>query len=263
MGAGALGRRRRDEPGDRRACARLCGELDHRMVCLRSPRARRARPRGRTRRSRASCISAGRRSRRRTARVRRSPKSSRDSAVRTGASCSTTDRQERPRPAARSVQGDHRAAPDRLDHLDERERRRSISRPTRISTACISRPPMVMFASEGRKDSLAFVEETKEFVCNLATWDLREQMNQTSAPYPARHQRDRPTPASRPRPRGWSSRRASPKRPARSNANGCRPSQLNDVDGTAARRLGGVRPAWSACTSTSASSATACSTPPP
>jgi len=47
-----------------------------------------------------------------------------------------------------------------------------------------SKPPMVMFASEGRKDSLAFVEETKEFVCNLATWDLREQMNQTSAPYP-------------------------------------------------------------------------------
>ena len=47
-----------------------------------------------------------------------------------------------------------------------------------------SKPPMVMFASEGRKDSLAFVEETKEFVCNLATWDLRDQMNQTSAPYP-------------------------------------------------------------------------------
>jgi flavin reductase (DIM6/NTAB) family NADH-FMN oxidoreductase RutF len=47
-----------------------------------------------------------------------------------------------------------------------------------------SKPPMVMFASEGRKDSLAFVEETKEFVCNLATWDLRHQMNQTSAPYP-------------------------------------------------------------------------------
>jgi flavin reductase (DIM6/NTAB) family NADH-FMN oxidoreductase RutF len=43
---------------------------------------------------------------------------------------------------------------------------------------------MVMFASEGRKDSLEFIEETKEFVCNLATWDLRDQMNQTSAPYP-------------------------------------------------------------------------------
>src|SRR5436190_2153294 len=47
-----------------------------------------------------------------------------------------------------------------------------------------SKPPMVMFASEGRKDSLEFIEETREFVCNLATWDLRGQMNQTSAPYP-------------------------------------------------------------------------------
>ena len=47
-----------------------------------------------------------------------------------------------------------------------------------------SKPPLVMFASESRKDSLTFVEETKEFVCNLATWGLREQMNQTSAPYP-------------------------------------------------------------------------------
>jgi flavin reductase (DIM6/NTAB) family NADH-FMN oxidoreductase RutF len=47
-----------------------------------------------------------------------------------------------------------------------------------------SRPPVVMFASEGRKDSLSFIEETGEFVCNLATWDLREAMNATSAPLP-------------------------------------------------------------------------------
>jgi flavin reductase (DIM6/NTAB) family NADH-FMN oxidoreductase RutF len=47
-----------------------------------------------------------------------------------------------------------------------------------------SKPPLVMFASESRKDSLAFVEETKEFVCNLATFALKDQMNQTSAPYP-------------------------------------------------------------------------------
>lgn len=46
-----------------------------------------------------------------------------------------------------------------------------------------SDPPMVMFASEGRKDSITFVEETKEFVCNLATWNLREQMNTTSGPF--------------------------------------------------------------------------------
>jgi flavin reductase (DIM6/NTAB) family NADH-FMN oxidoreductase RutF len=45
-----------------------------------------------------------------------------------------------------------------------------------------SRPNLLMFASEGRKDSVAFIEETKEFVCSLATYDLREQMNTTSAP---------------------------------------------------------------------------------
>jgi flavin reductase (DIM6/NTAB) family NADH-FMN oxidoreductase RutF len=47
-----------------------------------------------------------------------------------------------------------------------------------------SKPPLVMFASEGRKDSLTFIGETKEFVCNLAVWDLREAMNRTSAPFP-------------------------------------------------------------------------------
>lgn len=47
-----------------------------------------------------------------------------------------------------------------------------------------SRPPMVMFASESRKDSVRNIEETGEFVCNLATWDLRDAMNATSAPLP-------------------------------------------------------------------------------
>ena len=47
-----------------------------------------------------------------------------------------------------------------------------------------SRPNLVMFASEGAKDSVTFIAETREFVCNLATWDLREQMNLTSAPLP-------------------------------------------------------------------------------
>ena len=46
------------------------------------------------------------------------------------------------------------------------------------------RPPIVMFSSEGPKDSVAFVEETKEFVCSLATYDLRAAMNETSAPLP-------------------------------------------------------------------------------
>ena len=47
-----------------------------------------------------------------------------------------------------------------------------------------SRPPLVMFGSETRKDSVANIEATGEFVCNLATWDLREAMNATSAPLP-------------------------------------------------------------------------------
>jgi flavin reductase (DIM6/NTAB) family NADH-FMN oxidoreductase RutF len=55
-------------------------------------------------------------------------------------------------------------------------------------------PPSVVFAPGGRKadgppdgskDSLANVERTGEFVCNVVTWDLREQMNLTSAPAPA------------------------------------------------------------------------------
>ncbi len=43
-------------------------------------------------------------------------------------------------------------------------------------------PPIVGFSSEGAKDSVAFVAETGEFVCNLATFDLRHAMNATSAP---------------------------------------------------------------------------------
>jgi len=46
------------------------------------------------------------------------------------------------------------------------------------------RPHMVAFSSGGRKDALVFIEETGEFVCNLATYDLKDQMNATSAPLP-------------------------------------------------------------------------------
>ena len=47
-------------------------------------------------------------------------------------------------------------------------------------------PHMVMFGTGGRqphgvKDSITNIEETKEFVCNLTTWDTREQMSLSSA----------------------------------------------------------------------------------
>jgi flavin reductase (DIM6/NTAB) family NADH-FMN oxidoreductase RutF len=56
--------------------------------------------------------------------------------------------------------------------------------PYSFFNAVSDRPPMVVFSSAGRKDALTFVEETGEFVCNLATFDLREPMNATSAPLP-------------------------------------------------------------------------------
>jgi flavin reductase (DIM6/NTAB) family NADH-FMN oxidoreductase RutF len=46
------------------------------------------------------------------------------------------------------------------------------------------KPPILGFASTGRKDSLRNVQETGEFVWNLATRPLAEAMNQTSATVP-------------------------------------------------------------------------------
>ena len=43
-------------------------------------------------------------------------------------------------------------------------------------------PPLVGFCSEGDKDSKTFAQDSGEFVWNMATWDLREKMNMTSAP---------------------------------------------------------------------------------
>ena len=45
-------------------------------------------------------------------------------------------------------------------------------------------PPTVMFSSNGPKDSATFARSGGEFVWNMATWDLRTQMNQTSATLP-------------------------------------------------------------------------------
>lgn len=59
--------------------------------------------------------------------------------------------------------------------------------PYSFFNAVSSDPPMVMFASGGQqphgpKDSITNIEQTREFVCNLATWELREQMRLSSAP---------------------------------------------------------------------------------
>ena len=46
------------------------------------------------------------------------------------------------------------------------------------------KPPIIGFSSTGAKDSLRNVQETGEFVWNLATRELAEQMNQSCAPVP-------------------------------------------------------------------------------
>ena len=63
--------------------------------------------------------------------------------------------------------------------------------PYSFFNAVASDPPMLMFATNGRKagerrdkDSLANIAETGAFVTNLVTWDLKEQMVLTSAPLP-------------------------------------------------------------------------------
>jgi len=47
-----------------------------------------------------------------------------------------------------------------------------------------TKPPVVGFCSEGPKDSVTNAEATGEFVCNLATRELAEAMNATSASLP-------------------------------------------------------------------------------
>lgn len=45
-------------------------------------------------------------------------------------------------------------------------------------------PPMLGFSSTGAKDSATFAAQVREFVWNLVTFELREAMNETSAPLP-------------------------------------------------------------------------------
>jgi len=56
--------------------------------------------------------------------------------------------------------------------------------PYSFFNAVAEAPPMLAFSSNGAKDSATFAGELEEFVWNLVTWELREAMNETSAPLP-------------------------------------------------------------------------------
>ena len=57
--------------------------------------------------------------------------------------------------------------------------------PYSFFNAVASRPDMVMFSSAGRKDTLANIEATGEFVCNYVGAGFRDAMNVSSAGVPA------------------------------------------------------------------------------
>ena len=64
--------------------------------------------------------------------------------------------------------------------------------PYSFFNAISERPFMVAFSSTGYKDAISFIEETREFVCNLATWDLRDAVNLSSAAPAARGRDEMP-----------------------------------------------------------------------
>ncbi len=62
--------------------------------------------------------------------------------------------------------------------------------PFSFFNAVADSPPIVIFAANGEhteggyKDTYKNVHETREFVCNLVTWELREEMNLSSSQAP-------------------------------------------------------------------------------
>jgi flavin reductase (DIM6/NTAB) family NADH-FMN oxidoreductase RutF len=56
--------------------------------------------------------------------------------------------------------------------------------PYSFFNAISSKPNIVIFSSEGKKDAVSFIEETGEFTCSLVSGALVQAMNATSAPLP-------------------------------------------------------------------------------
>jgi flavin reductase (DIM6/NTAB) family NADH-FMN oxidoreductase RutF len=56
--------------------------------------------------------------------------------------------------------------------------------PYSFFNAMAERPSYVVFGSDGRKHTVSNIEATGEFAVNLATWELREAVNMSSARVP-------------------------------------------------------------------------------
>ena len=121
-------------------------------------------------------------------------------------------------------------------------------------------PPIVLFSSEGPKDSLVFVEQTKEFVCNLATYRPAHRRGETSAQFPRGvNEMEQAGLAPAPSPAGPSAARRRLALRARMQAPADHRSQ--GPGRKTGRTVTSCSDRWSASTSTTDSSRTAGSTP--
>ena len=74
-------------------------------------------------------------------------------------------------------------APRPVGWISSRDREGRINlAPYSFFNAFSGAPPLVGFCSEGEKDSMTFARDSGEFVWNMATYDLRWQMSESSAP---------------------------------------------------------------------------------
>jgi flavin reductase (DIM6/NTAB) family NADH-FMN oxidoreductase RutF len=74
-------------------------------------------------------------------------------------------------------------APRPIGWISTRDRQGRVNlAPYSFFNAFGSDPPIVAFGSQGWKDSVQNIEQTGEFVTNMATRRLAESMNRTSAP---------------------------------------------------------------------------------
>ncbi len=73
-------------------------------------------------------------------------------------------------------------APRPIGWISSRDTNGNINlAPYSFFNAFCYKPPLIGFSSTSWKDSVANIQETKEFVWNLATKDLAQQMNATAA----------------------------------------------------------------------------------
>ncbi|WP_024506662.1 flavin reductase family protein [Bradyrhizobium sp. ARR65] len=73
-------------------------------------------------------------------------------------------------------------APRPIGWISSRDAKGNVNlAPYSFFNAFCYKPPIVGFSSTSWKDSVANIQETKEFVWNLATMDLARQMNATAA----------------------------------------------------------------------------------